>query len=68
MDKSKMAKADTTVNYKMFKGDDGTPKLSHGLKKNCQCMGECYCDGLCSCFSSNIADSHGNSEDGGKIE
>lgn len=47
MDKSKMAKADTTVNYSMFKGDHGRNKLSHGLKGQCHCQGECWCGESC---------------------
>ena len=67
MDKSKMAKP-TTVNYKMFKGDLGRNKMSHGLESNCTCSGECFCDDSCGCYRSDISDSHGNSMDGGKIE
>lgn len=48
MDKSKIAKPGTTINYDMFKNDDGRPKVSQPVKSRCCC--ECGCPGgKCSC-------------------
>jgi len=47
VDESKMAKANTTINYDMFKGDHGLPKASHEVKARCSewcCCDECTCE------------------------
>jgi len=56
MDKSKMAKADTTVNYNMFAGDDGRSKMSRCLQDHCKCGRECYCLPDCGSVSNDPLD------------
>ena len=46
MDNSKMAKADTSLNYDMFEHDKGRNKLSRNIetRKVCDCKEGCHCN------------------------
>ena len=66
MDNSKMAKANTSLDYDMFKHDKGRNKLSHNLdlRKVCDCEEGCHCN----CVKVGDPLSWSNPCGGGKIK